>query len=850
MRRPVSDRPRVQIANRSNGGVLYWIGKLYGYALIMLATLGVSCGLFAGRRIAELTPRTPDFRTYAKVSPSITRMYAADGTLMGEFAKEWREITPYEEMPEQLIDAFIAIEDHDFWNHSGIYYKGIARAVWANLTAVDYAQGGSTITQQVAKQFLVDERGKVDKSLLRKGKEAIMARRLEAKYSKRAILSLYLNHIFLGNRAWGVAAAARRYFQKELSELTLAECALIAGLAKAPSWYSPVADPERAVDRRNLVLEMMQRHGLATAADVAAAKAEPLRLVPYKDVFPDRMPYYAEHVRRYLADSPRYGLDTLMTGGLQIETAVEPSIDAGAYENVDYGTRKQDKRQGWRGPEWHVDGAAADLFVARQKERYGSGPMVPGKRYLALVDKVTSQNAELVLGERRLELPLRNAKWASKWEPGNAQNDIEVTNLNRVLHEGDVVWVSREIRSIGKFREWWMPDGNNPAWRPSDDEHEWDDKNPDVVQLEQVPHPLGAIFTADHRTGYVNAMVGGFDFDRSQRNQTTQACRQPGSTYKPIYYSLGLDEGYGFDTILNDVPVKIVDPDTGIEWTPTNLNDTLDGDVTLEYALVFSKNIPSVDLFKRVGANKVEQWARKLGITTKIIADDALALGASCSRIDEMTRAFAVFARDGQWWPRSADAGVSTKDWVYVRRIKDREGNVLEDNTVAYDAQLAAGDRFDRIWALAGTAPERAIPARAAYLTNKLLSQAIKYGFSKTLRNTDIHTAGKTGTSSDTHDTWFIGYTSRFITTTWLGDEWKVRALGRTDAAYVTVEPLWARYMYEVSRHYPNPEIPWRVPDGVSPKDRGAHTKGERGSMSLIYRPRTQAPDPSGGLDI
>jgi penicillin-binding protein 1A len=846
----VTDRPRVQIANRANGGVLYWTGKLYGYALIALTLLGLSCTVFAGRRVAAMTPRTPDFRTYAKAAPAITRMYAADGTLLGEFAKEWREITPYEQMPKQLVDAFIAIEDHDFWNHGGIYYKGIGRAVWANLTAGDFAQGGSTITQQVAKQVLVDENGHVDKSLLRKGKEAIMARRLESKYSKRAILSVYLNHIFLGSRAWGVAAAARRYFQKDLAELTLAENALVAGLAKAPSWYSPLADEKRSLDRRNLVLDQMQRHGLASAAEVAAAKAEPLALDAYREVFPDRMPYYAEHVRRYVADSPRYGKDALMEGGLQIETAVEPAIDAGAYDNVDYGTRKQDKRQGWRGPEWHVDDTALEVFVARQKERYGTGPMEPGKRYLALVDKVTAQNAELILGDRRLSLPLRNATWASKWESGNAVNDVVITNLNRVLHKGDVVWVSREIRTRERFRDWWSPDGYNPAWRAREDEHEWDDKNVDVVQLEQVPHPLGAIFTADHRTGYVSAMVGGFDFDRSQRNNTTQACRQPGSTYKPIYYSLGLDEGYGFDTVLNDVPVKIVDPVTGIEWTPTNLNDTLDGDVTLEYALVFSKNIPSVDLFKRVGATNVEQWARKLGITTKIIPDDALALGASCSRIDEMTRAFAVFARDGAWWPRSADAGASNKDWVYVRRIRDRNGNILEDNTVAYDPQLAPGDRFDRIEALAGVAPERAIPLRSAFLMNKLLSQAIKYGFSKTLRNTDIHAAGKTGTSSDTHDTWFIGYTSRFISTVWFGDEWKVRALGRSDAAFVTVEPLWARYMYEVSRNYPNPEIPWHVPEGMNPKDRGAHSKGERGSMSLIYRSTRQAPDPSGGLDI
>jgi penicillin-binding protein 1A len=747
-------------------------------------------------------------------------------------------------MPKQLVDAFVAIEDHDFWNHGGIYYKGILRAVWANLTAGDFAQGGSTITQQVAKQFLGSE-----KSLLRKGKEAIMARRLEARYSKRAILSVYLNHIYLGSGAWGVTAAAHRYFQKDLHELTLAEAAMIAGLAKAPSWYSPARNRDRAIERRNLVLDQMLRHGVATRAEVAAAKAEPLALRMYREVFPDRMPYYAEHVRMTLEESPRYGKELLETGGLTIETAVEPSIDEGAYDSVEHGVRKQDKRQGWRGPEWHVDdGPARELLIQRQRERYGTGTLELGRRYLALVDRVTAEKAEVIVGDRRLSLPLRNAKWASKWEPGNAPNDLEIETLRGVLAKGDVIWVARETRTRGKYRDWFLFEAKNPTWRPVEDGAEWEAKNPDVVQLEQVPHPLGAIFTVDHHTGYVAAMVGGADFARNQRNNATQACRQPGSTYKPIYYSLGLDSGYGFDTLLSDAPVKIVDPVTGIEWTPTNLYDTLDGRVTLEYAMVYSKNIPSVDIFKRLGAEHVEAWARRLGFTTEIIADDALALGASCTRLDEMTRAFAVFARDGAWWPRPATAGAAGKDFVYVRRVTDRFGNIIEDNTVAYDAALPPADRLDRVVANAGLVPEQAISPRTAYLTNKLLGQVIRFGFAKTLRNTEIHAAGKTGTSSATHDTWFVGYTSRFVSTVWLGDEWKKRALGRDDAAYLTVEPLWARYMYEVARGYPNPDVPWRVPPGVNAKDRGDHSKGEIGEMDLTYRPKAEPPVPGDSL--
>lgn len=827
---PAEERRRVAIENRADGGLAYWLGKLYGFAaLIGVATaalLAFFLYAYFSVRTDDVGPGTKhDLAAYERHVPAVSRIYAADGTLLGEFAKEWREFVPYEQIPEQLIDPFLAVEDHDYFNHRGLYFKGIARALWANITAGDFAQGGSTITQQVAKQFLGAE-----KSLSRKAKEAILARRLEATYSKRAILAVYLNHIYLGAGAWGVAAAAHRYFQKDLDQLTLAESAMIAGLAKAPTAYSPVHRPKIATERRNVVLDKMAQYGYAAKADVEKAKAEPIELDMYREVFPDRMPYYAEQVRRYMSE--RYALSS---EGLRVETAAEPTWEAAAYANADYGAHNQDKRQGWRGPEWRLDGAARETFIARQKQLYGTAPLVKGKRYLALVDKVTGDKAELIIGERRVTMPLRNASWAAKWESGNAENDKTIDSLTQALKPGFVVWVSRETRTVEKFRQYHLPDTKNPAWVYSDNQKDWDDSHTDLVRLEQVPHPQTTIFTGDHHSGYVVAMVGGFDYDRSVFNRAVQACRQPGSTYKPIYYALGLDQGYGFDTILNDVPMKIIDPDTGEEWTPTNLEGTQDGNVTLEYALVFSKNVPSVDLFKRLGAKNVEDWARRLGFTTKIFADDALALGASCSKLDEMARAFTVFARNGKWWPRE---GGKEKDWIYVRRIVDRAGNTIEDNTLPEDPQLAMSDRFDRFYVHAGVKAPQAIPARAAYLMSKLLAAEVEHGFANVLRATGIPAAGKTGTSSATHDTLFIAYTSQFTTLVWMGDDKKQRALGKFDAAYMTVVPLWSRYMYEAAKGYPNAKIPWEVPPGVSPKDRGDHSKGEKGPpMDLIFRP-------------
>jgi penicillin-binding protein 1A len=825
----VISRPRVVVANRADGGVLSWMAKLYAFAAVAALALAVLAGVILYGAVASSVPPVPDYRHYAEIAPGVTRMYAADGTLLGEFAEEWRTITPYDQIPPDLVNAVLAIEDHDFWNHGGIYFRGIARAAWANLTAGDFAQGGSTITQQLAKQSLGTE-----KSITRKLKEAILARRLERTYSKKAILSIYLNQIYFGARAYGVAAAAERYFGKRLDQLTLAEAALIAGLPKAPSDYSPLIHPDLAVARRDVVLDAMARYHLASPWRAAKAKTEPLALHPYEDVFPDRMPYYAEHVRRYLDE--KYGTTALMTGGLRVETAVEPSFDGAAAESVDFGTHKQDKRQGWRGPVWYLDGAARETFLARQKRLYGAGPLAPGRRYLALVDQVSGHGAEVLVGDRRLELPLGNMSWAAPWSATDAENDHEIDSPRHVIKPGDVIWVHREIRSRGKFRDWYLPDGHNPAWRPAEDKGDWDEGHPDVVELDQVPHPEGALFTADHRTGYVTAMVGGYDFERSQFNRAFQACRQPGSTYKPIYYSLALDEGYGYDNLFEDKPLTVVDPVTGEVWTPTDYGGQDDVEVTLEYALVYSKNLPSVEIFSRLGGDAVEKWARRLGFTSEIIPDKALALGASCTYMPEMARAFAIFAREGKFI-----------DWVYVRRVLDRAGNTIEDNTVAYDPRLAPADRLDRLEATAGVKAKQVIPVRTAFLMEKLLGTVIRSGFSGPLRQTGIHAGGKTGTSSATMDTHFIAFTSRFVTSVWMGDDLRQRPLGKKDASFMVVEPLWARYMYAVVKDYPNPELPWRVPAGQRERDRGDMNKGKRGEpMDLVYH-KPEKPEGEGG---
>jgi penicillin-binding protein 1A len=821
---------RVRVTNPSDGGFFFWLGKLALFAIFVVLVVLLAGALTVYAVFARSTPQAPDLARYATVAPAVTRVYAGDGSLLGEFAEEWREVVPYDKVPRQLVEAFISAEDHDFFVHHGIYFKGVLRAVWRNLTAGDFAQGGSTITQQVAKQLLLGN----EKTLERKAREAIIARRLEARYSKEEILSVYLNHNFLGSGAYGVQAAAKRYFSKNVWDLDTGEMALIAGLARSPSRDSPLVAPENARRRRDEILDRMARYGYLTDAEAAKWKDRPLALHPYRDVFLTTEPYFAEHVRRTLKE--RYGQDGLMKRGLRVETTVLPLTDGVAYENVDFSTRKQDKRQGWRGPEAHLEGAARQTFVERQLKRYADRPLVEGARRLALVESVEASGARVRIGKELYDLPLRNMDWAARWSKTDATNDNKISDARTALRVGDVVWVRRPETHVRKFSDWTYDEKLNAYWVGEHDEKD----RPGEVLLDQMPRVQGAIFTMDHQTGYVVALVGGQDYARSEYDRAVQSCRQPGSTYKPIYYSAALDQGYSFDTMLSDIPKAEIDPITGDVWVPVNLHGTMDFTVSLEYALVFSKNVPSVDIFSKVGAKPVEKWARQLGFTSPIIADKALALGASCVYIPELSRAFAIFARNGRWI-----------DPVYIRRVLDRSGEVLLDNTVYYDPMLAPAERLDRLAATAGVAPRQAIPARSAFLTTKLLRSVVTDGYSGALRAIDIPSAGKTGTSSATMDLWFVAFTSRWLTTTWLGDDLRERPLGKDDAAFMMAVPVWARYMAEAAQGQPQREIPWEVPAGLKKDDRGGGKgKSADGPMPLAPHKKIKVDEVPDGVQV
>jgi penicillin-binding protein 1A len=817
---------RVEVVNPSDGNFLHWLLKFYAFGALCGLGLFVLTGLGIFGYFNARLPELPDIDRYEHEAAESTVLRGWDGTVLADWATERREVLSSNQVPPRLIQAFLAIEDRRFYEHAGLDFRGILRAALANVRAGEVAQGGSTITQQVARSFF-DRDLFFSRSLFRKIPEAILARRLESRYSKQDILTLYLNQIFLGQTAYGVASAARRYFNKTVDQLDLGEIATIAGIARAPSRFAPTSNKQRAQNRRDQVLAAMAASGYISAEDEARWRGRPLVLRTPPDFFRERSPYFAEHVRRDIAK--RYGEKMLYEGGLELDTTVVPWIDQVAQENVEFSLRKLDKRQGWRGAVARLTGPEMAQFRARAAERYGSQPPQEGRLYLGLVESNGPAGATVRVGSETYFMPSSTMRWAFPFSFKDSTNGKTIQNTTNVVRAGDVVWVANaHTTNLRRFSDWEYDSKSEPRWLQA-----YQDKQPPArvqLRLEQIPRVQGSIYSYDHDSGYVLAMVGGSDFDRSEFNRISQACRQPGSTYKPIYYSLALQKDYGYESLLNDIPRAEVDPITGEVWVPTNLNNTIEYQVTLEYSLVWSKNVPSVQLFKLVGGREVEAWARRLGMTTPIIPDQALALGASCVRQDELTRSFSAFARNGV-----------VVNPVYVRRVRDRSGQVLEDNTAPSDPMGSPTVRLDRLVALAGQEVKPAISPRTSYLTSKLLRRVVTRGHSGALRAVGLPAAGKTGTSSATMDTWFVGYTSRWMTTAWIGDDKYQRPLGYKDAAFMLNIPMFARYIWEVAGSQPLQEIPWERPRGVKADDKGG---GLRTTMEEVRNDEGQRKKP------
>ncbi|MBW2732112.1 MAG: transglycosylase domain-containing protein, partial [Deltaproteobacteria bacterium] len=448
-----NQRPRVEVTNPADGGFLYWLLKLYLFGGIsaLLLLLGALPLLYM--HIAAKAPQAPNLRDYPARAALETKVYALDGRPLATIFKEHRYLVDVRDVPPMLIKAFMAAEDRSFFSHGGVDFRGILRAAWANLKAGGVKQGGSTITQQVAKAHLSPER-----TIERKLNELVLARRIEARHSKEEILEFYLNHIFFGNNAYGVKAAAREYFGKELKELRTSEMAMLAGLVRAPSRYSPRRNHPRAKRRRNTVLGAMHQAGYIDATQLKQAKADPLKLArpPHQDALAWIAPHFTEHVRRLLMR--RYGKEKVSTAGWQVSTTVAPTLNKMARRHALNAVEALDKRRGWRGPVGHGDTA---LQRTRILDRLATlyGPIKrfrPGYRYLALVNKVSSRRVRARIGKRKIEIPLDLMEWAAPYSATNPKNSRKIESARGVLHPGDLIWVHSPPRWLRR-RAWGGP---------------------------------------------------------------------------------------------------------------------------------------------------------------------------------------------------------------------------------------------------------------------------------------------------------------------------------------------------------------------------------------------------------
>jgi len=831
---PDQGRPRVWVVNPARAGLFGWLFRYYVFAGLAVAFAGVTVGHTIYRGYAAELPDLTAVEQYDDLSPGVTRIYARDGSVLAELAREHRAYASLDEVPAPLINAFLAAEDRRFFSHAGLDWRGLARAIRANLRSGTVVQGGSTITQQVAKGFLSDER-----TLDRKLREALLSVKMESRLGKRRILEIYLNKIFLGHGAYGVAAAASRYFGKDLAELSLAESALIAGMARAPSRYSPVLNQERALARRKVVLQDMVEAGFITPEQRDAAVAEPLQLVAPVDVFRLRAPYYAEQVRREVVE--RFGETSVLQDGLQIETPAQLDYAEAAHDSIDAAVRKLDRRQGWRGPVASLpDEAARKTFRERAEARYGDTALSddPHRWRLGLVTAVDRKGARVRVGSAEASVPLKRMNWAYRYDRNATLNDATITRADEALAEGDVIWVrpyrKRKAQVAEQAEE--LHDPRKPTLGAGEDAQaaaaveagplappeppspaEIDsDTGLLMLELGQTPRVEAMLYTQSVDSGYVDTMEGGVDYDRSQFNRTTQACRQPGSVFKAFYYSLALDGDWRFDSILQDTPWV---PENGEAWDPKNLGDTLDGEVLLRTAMIRSLNLPSIRLFLSLGADNVVAYARRMGITTELIADRALSLGASCTHVHELSRAFAIWVRGGSWI-----------DPVFIRRVVNKRGEVLLDQRDPADPAVDIAGRLDRLGTLALRPPKQIVDERTAFLTTRLLREVVTAGIGARAARIGVPVGGKTGTASkytNVTDTWFVGFTSRQVTAAWMGDDTYQRSLGEEDASYTTTVPMWQQYMNYVVEGVPHDQVPRVRPPGLTMKVVDARTGKE-----------------------
>ncbi len=751
----------------------------------------------------------PDYSQLQDYEPPVmTRVHAADGSLLAEYANQRRLYLPIQAIPKLVTNAFIAAEDKNFYQHPGIDIYGIARAgllYVENYGSSRRPQGASTITQQVAKNFLLTN----EVSFERKIKEALLALRIERTYSKEKILELYLNEIYLGFGAYGVAAASLLYFDKSVHELTIAEAAYLAALPKGPNNYNPFRRRDEAIARRNYVIDRMAEDGYITATEADKARKEPLNVTTRPTgahIFAAE--YFTEEVRRYLYDN--YGEKKLYEGGLSVRTTLDPKIQQMARQAMINGLVNFDEGQGYRGPVAKIDTSGDwGIKLADVKSLSDIDPW-----HMAVVLDVTNDAARIGLEPGRDpggnvlkardtgNITLDGVKWARP-ASANGPTGKPIAAVSQVLAVGDVVYVE--------------PTGDQGKYR-----------------LRQVPEISGAMVVMDPRTGRVLAMVGGFSFDQSQFNRATQALRQPGSSFKPIVYAAALDNGYTPSTIVMDAPIEIDMGQGGGIWRPENYGGKFFGPSTLRFGLEQSRNVMTVRLAQDIGMPLIAEYAKRFGVYDELPPYLSYALGAGETTVLRMVTAYSMF-----------DNGGRRVIPTLIDRIQDRYGHTIYKHDTRECLGCDAAKWDDQPEPTLVDRREQVIDPMTAYQITSLMEGVVQRGTATVVREVGKPIAGKTGTTNDEKDVWFIGFSPDIVCGVYMGYD-KPRHIGRLATGGHLAAPIVKDFLKLAL--VDKPPIPFRVPPGIKLIRVNAKTgmragPGDTNVILEAFKPGTAPPD-------
>jgi penicillin-binding protein 1A len=703
------------------------VGRLLiGLLVLFSALVGATAGLLLV--YSTDLPQVDQLEHYRP--SSITELYDDQGRIVGSFALQRRVVASYEDYPKVLRDALISVEDKDFEKHSGINFWRIYGAAYRDIVAGSKVQGGSTLTMQLSRNLFLTP----DRMFHRKIQEMLLAIQIERRFTKSQIFTLYANQIYLGHGVYGFEAASQFYFSKPAKQLTLEEAALLAGLPKSPAYYSPVAHPDRALKRRNLVLNSMLEDGMITAQQAAAARDLPIRLELAHD--PDSLaPYFVEEIRRYLEG--KYGSDQVHEGGLKVYTSLDMDLQRAANQAVLDGLAAYERRHGWKG---HLQNVLTEgtTLASYQHPDWDSEPEVNDYVH-ALVLQVSSSSAAIKFGRYTATLTPADAGWIHR-------------RISDIVKPGDIVYV--KILSL-------TPDGKAR------------------IGLEQDSGVQGALIAIDNATGEIKAMVGGRDFSLSKFNRATQALRQVGSSFKPYVYTAAIDRGATPDDTILDAPVTF--PASPVPYEPHNYDEKFEGTITLRRALAQSRNIPALKLADSIGIKTVIDYAHRFGITSNIPPYLPVALGAVEVTPIEQTSAFSVFPNDGvHITPR------------YITKVTDYEGRVLEEN-------------FPDV--------KDVVSARTARTMTSMLREVVQHGTAVAASTLKFPLAGKTGTTNNFTDAWFVGFSPSMTCGVWIGYDEK-KFLGAKETGARVALPVWMDFMKvalagkETGDFQPPPESP------------------------------------------